>query len=74
MLEIARILAGISLISLILVITAAMSPSGREQLRRLDGTAATNDRYLQMTAYLLMATVGLSAVAAVLALTDRLAA
>ena len=74
MLEIARILAGISVISLILAIAAAMSPSGRQQLRRLDSTAATDDRYLQMTACLLMAAVGLSAVAAVLAITGWFAA
>ena len=68
MLEAARILAGISLISLISAIAVATSPSGRLQFRQLDGAAATNDRYLQVAAYLLIGAVGLSGAAAILAL------
>jgi len=67
MLEIARILSGISVGSLILAIAAAISPLGRFQLGRLDRTAAVDDRYLQMAAYLLMTAVAFSAVAALLA-------
>lgn len=68
MLEVARILAGIAAISLFWAIAAAISPSGRQQLRRLDDTAAVDGRYLQIAAYLLMAAVGLGAVAASLAI------
>lgn len=68
MLEVARILAGISAISLILAIAAGIGPLGRQQVRRLNGSAAVDDRYLQMAAYLLMAAVGLSGIAAVLAI------
>lgn len=57
------------MILLILAIAAAISPLGRRQIRQLDGAAAADDRYLQMAAYLLMTAVGLSAVAAFLAVT-----
>ena len=70
MLEVARILAGISAISLILAIAAGIGPLGRQQVRRLNGSAAVDDRYLKMAAYLLMAAVGLSGIAAVLAISD----
>ena len=66
MLELTHILAGISVISLILAIAAAVSPLGRLQIRQLDGAAAADDRYLQMAAYLLMMAVGLSGAAALL--------
>ena len=66
MLELTHILAGISVISLILAIAAAVSPLGRLQIRQLDGPAAADDRYLQMAAYLLMTAVGLSGAAALL--------
>lgn len=66
MLELTHILAGISVISLILAIAAAVSPLGRLQIRQLDGAAAADDRYLQMAAYLLMTAVGLSGAAALL--------
>lgn len=65
----ARILAGIAVISLILAMAAGISPLGRQQLRRLDGTGAVDDRYLQMAACLLMAAVGLGGIAALLAIT-----
>jgi len=68
MLEVARILAGISAISLILAIAAGIGPLGRRQVRRLNGSAAVDDRYLLMAAYLLLAAVGLSGIAAVLAI------
>lgn len=66
MLELTHILAGISVISLILAIAAGVSPLGRLQIRQLDGAAAADDRYLQMAAYLLMTAVGLSGAAALL--------
>ena len=66
MLELTHILAGISVISLIIAIAAAVSPLGRLQIRQLDGAAAADDRYLQMAAYLLMTAVGLSGAAALL--------
>ena len=68
MLEGARLLAGFSVILLILAIAAATSPLGRLQLRRLDLTTAVDDRHLHLAAYLLMAAVGSSGVAAFLAL------
>lgn len=69
MLEVARILAGISAISLILAIAAGIGPLSRQQLRRLNGGTAVDDRFLKMAAYMLMVAVGLSGVAAVLAVT-----
>ena len=69
MLEVARILAGISAITLILAIAAGIGPLSRQQLRRLNGSAAADDRYLKMAAYMLMVAVSLSGVAAVLAVT-----
>lgn len=70
MLDLARSVAGIALIPLILAMAAGLSPLGRRQLRRLNGSAAADDRYLRMAAYLLMAAVGLSCVAAFLAISD----
>jgi hypothetical protein len=69
MLEIARIVSGIALIPLILAMAAGVSPLGRRQLSRLNGTAAVDDRFLKVAAYLLLAAVGLSCVAAFLAMT-----
>ena len=66
MLEVASILAGISAIVLILAMAAGLSPLGRHQLRRLNRTAAADDRFLKIAAYLLMAAVGLSCIAALL--------
>ena len=69
MLEVARILAGISTVSLIVALAAAISPLGRLQIRQLDGAAAADNRHLQKAAYLLMTAVGLSGAAAFLAVT-----
>ena len=66
MLEVASILAGISAIVLILAMAAGLSPLGRHQLRQLNRTAAADDRFLKIAAYLLMAAVGLSGIAALL--------
>jgi hypothetical protein len=71
MLELSHILAGISVISLILAIAAAVSPLGRLQIRQLDGAVASDDRYLRMAAYLLMTAVGLSGIAALMAVSAR---
>ena len=68
MLEIARIVAGIALIPLILAMAAGVSPLGRQQFRRLNGAAAVDDRFLKVAAYLLIAAVGLSCLAAFLAI------
>ena len=68
MIEGARIVAGIALVPLILAMAAGLSPLGRQQLRRLNGTAAVDDRYLKAAAYLLMIAVGLGFVAAFLAI------
>ena len=68
MLEVTHILAGISVALLILAIAVAISPLGHGQTRQLDGAAAVGDRYLQMAACLLMAAVGLSGAAALLAI------
>lgn len=66
MLELTHLLAGISVISLILAVAAAVSPLGRRQIAQLDGAAAADDRQLQMAAYLLMTAVGLSSAAVLL--------
>ena len=66
MLEVTRILAGVSVILLILAIAAVMSPLGRLQIRQLNGAAAADDRFLQTAAYLLMTAVGLSGAAVLL--------
>lgn len=70
MIESARIVAGIALVPLVLAMVAGLSPLGRQQLRRLNGAgaAAVDDRYLKAAAYLLMTAVGLSCVAAFLAI------
>lgn len=67
MLEVARILAGISAASLILAMAAAFSPLGRLQIGRLDSAAAADGRFLQTAAYLLMTAVGVGGIAALLA-------
>ena len=66
MFEVTRILAGVSVILLILAIAAVTSPLGRLQIRQLNGAAPAGDRFLQMAAYLLMTAVGLSGAAALL--------
>jgi hypothetical protein len=73
MLEAARILAGAGLVSLILAIAASTSPQGRRQFRRLDGAAASEGRHIQAAAQLLIAAVGLSGIAALLAVAGWMA-
>ena len=73
MLEAASIVAGISAIPLMLAMAAGFSPLGRRQLRRLNGRTAVDDRYLKMAVYLLLAAVGLSCVAAFLAISGLFA-
>ena len=68
MLEFARIFAGMSMIALILAISAALTPQGRLPIRRLDGALAYDGRSLNLAAWLLMAAVGLSGLAALLAI------
>ena len=68
MLEAARILAGVAVILLIVAVAVWANPLGRPQLRRPNGSAVANGGHLQIAAYLLLASVGLSAVAAVLAI------
>jgi hypothetical protein len=67
MLEAAQTLAGGTIILLILAIAAWVNPLGGSQLRRLDG-GATKVGNLHIAALLLLAAVGLSAVAAFLAI------
>jgi hypothetical protein len=69
MLEVARILAGISVISLILAMAGGTGPLARQRLKGLAGSSAVDDRNLQMAVYMLMSAVGLSGIAAVLAIT-----
>jgi hypothetical protein len=66
MLEAARILAGVSVFLLIVALVAWANSLGLSQLRRLDGSAA-NVNNPEFAALLLFAAVGLSAVAAILA-------
>lgn len=70
MLEASRTLAGVSMAFLAIAIAAGLSPLGRKQFKRLGGRAVAKVGYLQIAAFLLLAAVGLSAVAAVLALAD----
>ena len=67
MLEAARILASVSVLVLVVALAAWANPLGRPQLRRIDGTAANEDN-LEVAALLLLVGVGLSAVAAFLAI------
>jgi hypothetical protein len=53
---------------LIAAFAAWANPLGRSQLRRLNGSAVANSGNLQMAALMLLTAVGLSAVAAVLAI------
>ena len=70
MIEIARVLAALSLISLILAMSAGMSPLGRAQFRQMNGAFARSDRYLPMAACMLILAVGLGCIAAALAIAD----
>ncbi len=74
MLEVAYILAGIAVILLAMAIAAWATPLGRPTTRRLNGSAVAKDGHLQTAALLLMAAVGSSAVAAVLAVAEWFAA
>ena len=67
MLELARILAAVSMFALVLAIAAGLSPSGRRNLLRLDGGVTADDGFLHIGAYLLFAAVGFGAAAAGLA-------
>ena len=73
MLETARILAGVVVILLIVATAAWANPLGRPQSRRPDDGAVANAANLQVAAILLLAAVGLGAVAAFLAIVGRFA-
>ncbi|HTK58274.1 MAG TPA: hypothetical protein VL336_04760 [Sphingomicrobium sp.] len=66
-LEIARIFASVSLIMLIAALVAWASPAGRSQLRSLNDRTAALTVNPEAAALLLLAAVGISVVAAVLA-------
>ena len=66
-LEIARILAGVSLVTLIAALVAWANPLFRPQLRSLNGRTAALTVNPQAAALLLLAAVGVSVVAAILA-------
>jgi len=68
MLEAARVLAGVAVILLIVAIAAWANHLGPPQLRRPNDSAVTNSGNLQIAALLLLAAVGISAVAAILAI------
>jgi len=72
--EVARILASVAVVLLIVAIAAWANPLGRPPLRRPNGSAVASGVNLQIAALLLLAAVGLSAVAAILAIAGRLAA
>jgi hypothetical protein len=74
MLEAARIMASISVLLLIGALVAWMNLLGRPQFRRLNGSAAANVGNPQIAALLLLVAVGLSAVAAILAIAGWFAA
>lgn len=68
MLETARILASVSVMLLIGALVAWMNLLRRPQLRLPNGIAVANDGNRQLAASLLLAAVGFSAVAAMLAI------
>jgi hypothetical protein len=68
MLEVARILASIAAILLIVAFAAWANPLDRLSLRRPNGSAVANGGNIQIAALLLLAAVGVSAVAAILAI------
>jgi hypothetical protein len=68
MLEVARIMASIAVILLIVAFAAWANPLGRLPLRRLNGSAVANGGNFQIAALLLLTAVGVSAVAAILAI------
>lgn len=68
MLEAARLLAGASVLLLIGALVTWLNLLGHTQLRTLDGSAVTSVGRPAIAALLLFAAVGLSAVAAILAI------
>jgi hypothetical protein len=68
MLEVARILASIAAIMLIVAFAAWANPLGRPPLRRPNGSAVAHGGNIQIAALLLLAAVGVSAVGAILAI------
>jgi hypothetical protein len=68
MLEVARIMASIAVILLIVAFAAWANPLGCLPLRRLNGSAVANGGNIQIAALLLLTAVGVSAVAAILAI------
>lgn len=68
MLEAAHILASLAVILLIVSIAVWANPLGRPLLRRLNGSAVAYRGHLQIAALLLLTAVGLSAVAAIMAI------
>jgi len=73
MLEVARIMASIAAILLIGAFVAWASPLGRPPLPRPKGSAVANGVNIQIAALLLLASVGVSAAAAILAIAGLLA-
>jgi len=68
MLEAGQILASVAVILLIVSIAVWAKPLGHLSLRQLNGRTVANGGNLQSAAPLLLAAVGLSAVAAILAI------
>jgi hypothetical protein len=73
MLEVARILASIAVLLLIVAFAAWANPLARPPLRRPNGSAIAHGGNIQIAALLLLAAVGVSAVAAILAIAGLLA-
>ena len=74
MFETAHILAGVSVILLIVSLAVWANPLNRLQFRRLNGSAAANVGNPQVAAVMLLVSVGVSGVAATLAIAGWLAA
>lgn len=68
MFDSASTIAGVAVIVLSLGIAAGTSPLGRRQLRQLDGNKVRDERYIKLSAYLLMAAVALGGIAATIAI------
>lgn len=68
MLDPAPTIAAIAVTTLLLAVAAGASPLGRRQLRQLDGATVHDERYIKLSAYLLMAAVALGGVAAIIAI------
>jgi len=74
MLEVARLLASVSVLLLIGALIVWMNLRGRAQFQRLNASAAANVGNPQIAAVLLLAAVGVSAAAAILAIAGWFAA